>query len=88
MPGEFWVEGERDQGGAVLPGPRPGHEDGGDGGGGELGSGGELWLGHQGSSHWTSTLLLLLSHLKGDTVKMGQCFPGSKIWGLDRGSHL
>ena len=69
MPGRLWVEGEGDQGGAVLPRPRPRHEDGGDGGGGELGSGRGLRLSHKGGGHWISTLLLLLlSHLKGDAV--------------------
>ena len=68
------VEGQGDQGGAVLARPGAGHEDGGDGGGGQLGGGSQLWglLSHQRRCHWVSSLLFLLSHLRGGSVKIGQ----------------
>ena len=68
------VEGQGDQGGAVLARPGPGHEDGGDGGGGQLGGGRQLQglLCHQRRCYWVSSLLFLLSHLRGGSVKIGR----------------
>ena len=70
------VEGQGDQGGAVLARPGAGHEDGGDGGGGQLGGGRQLQglLSHQRGCYWVSSLLFLLSHLRGGSVKIGQEF--------------